>query len=236
VRTTVKGWLGRRGTVVARSLLRGLGVPRWGNLRRTEPFSRHFGFERGTPVDRHYLHGFLDRHRARITGDVLEIQGDGHARRFGHHLRTVDTVDINPAFAPTYTCDLARADGVIPSDRYDCFLLPNTLCVLRDIEDCLRQALRVVKPGGIVLATTASFVPLNPDSPDYWRLTADGWREVAARAWPGQSTTIEAHGNCLSAVAAMLGLAAEELRVDELDVADPLYPVLVTLQVEKAGR
>jgi SAM-dependent methyltransferase len=235
LRARARALLGRRGTVVARSVLRGLGLPRWGNLRRTAPFSRHFGFERGTPVDRHYLHRFLEAERASITGDVLEIQGDGHTRRFGQALGVVHTVDINPDFAATYTCDLALADGIIPSNRYDAFLLPNTLCVLRDIEGCLRQALRVVRPGGVVLATTATFVPLNPDTPDYWRLTAEGWRELAARVWDGHAVTIEAHGNCLASVAAMLGLAAEELTEPELDVQDPLYPVLVTLKVVKAA-
>jgi SAM-dependent methyltransferase len=235
LRDRARALLGRRGTVVARSVLRGLGLPRWGNLRRTEPFSRQFGFDRGTPVDRHYLHRFLEAERPRITGDVLEIQGDGHTRRFGQALRATHTVDINPEFAATYTCDLALADGIIPSDRYDAFLLPNTLCVLRDIEGCLRQALRVVRPGGVVLATTSTFVPLNPGTPDYWRLTPDGWQELAARVWAGHAVTIEGHGNCLASVAAMLGLAAEELTEPELDLHDPLYPVLVTLKVVKAA-
>ncbi len=234
LRERARALLGPHGTVVARSVLRGLGLPRWGNLRRTEPFSRNFGFDRGTPIDRHYLHAFLRANQAAITGDVLEIQGSDHARRYGHALGDTHTVDINPAFAPTYLCDLAQAD-VIPSGRYDCFLLPNTLCVLRDIEGCLRQALRVVKPGGVVLATTATFVPLVPDGADYWRLSADGWREIASRVWAGHDVTIDAHGNCLAAVSAMLGLAAEELSADELDVHDPHYPVLVTLRVVKAA-
>ena len=39
-------------TVKARCLIRGYEVPRWGNLRRTIPFSASYGFERGQPVDR----------------------------------------------------------------------------------------------------------------------------------------------------------------------------------------
>jgi SAM-dependent methyltransferase len=222
--------------VVARSVLRGLGLPRWGNLRRVEPFSRRFGFERGTPIDRYYLHTFLAAHAAAITGDVLEIQQPDYTRRFGRALVATDSVDVNPAFSPTYLCDLAQAERIIPSDRYDCFLLPNTLCVLRDIEGCLRQALRVVRPGGVILATTATLGPLAPDVPDYWRLSVDGWREILTRTWPGCGVLIEAHGNCLAATAAMLGLAAEELTPAELDVLDPLYPVLVTIRCDKPLR
>jgi len=231
---TIKGSVRRRLTarqqVLARCLLRGKPWPRWGNLRRVDPFSANFGFDRGTPIDRFYLHRFLDQNRDVITGDVLEIQSPGYTRLFGRHVRRADSVDINPAVLPTYVCDLAKSGGVIPPDRYDCFLLPNTLCVLQDIEGCLRQAVRVVKPGGTVLATTAAFVPLTPDYPDYWHLSADGWREVALRSWSGCGVEIHSHGNCLAAVAAMLGLAVEELTPAELEVDDPRYPVLVTLK------
>jgi hypothetical protein len=230
LREFIKRRVSARTLVRLRCLERGLPIPRWGNLRRVRPFSDNFGFERGTPVDRYYLHRFLDRHRSLITGRVLEIQNSGYTVRFGHDVRTTHTVDIVPAFNPTYVCDLARSEHVIPSDTYDCFLLPNTLCVLRDVEACLRHALRVTRPGGVILASTAALVPLTGDAPDYWHLSAAGWREVAARAWGGAGEyEIEAHGNCLAAVAAMLGLAHEELDRAELDFDDPRFPVLVTL-------
>jgi hypothetical protein len=73
-------------TVKARCLLRGYRLPRWGNLRRTTPFSSRFGFERGQPIDRFYLHRFLSAHREVITGDVLEelteAELDVHDARF----------------------------------------------------------------------------------------------------------------------------------------------------------
>src|ERR1044071_5992531 len=75
---------GPRTTVRMRCLLHGYGLPRWGNLRRTAPFSSTFGVERGTPVDRHYLHRFLDAHRELITGSVLEVQVSSYTTRFGH--------------------------------------------------------------------------------------------------------------------------------------------------------
>jgi len=229
----IKSLAGPHWTARARCLLRGLGLPRWGNLRRPRPFSDCFGFDRGTPVDRYYLDAFLKTHRAGITGDVLEIQMSQYTERYGHGVRRAHSVDISPRFRPTFLCDLARADLVVPSDAYDCFLLPNSLGNLRDVEGCLRQALRVVKPGGVILATAAGFVPLTPDCPDYWHLSAAGWQEIAARVWPACVVRVESHGNCLAAVAAMLGLAWEELTPAELDATDPRYPVLVTLACRK---
>ena len=35
------------------------GSVRFGDLRRLSPISRHFGFDRGTPIDRYYIEGFL---------------------------------------------------------------------------------------------------------------------------------------------------------------------------------
>jgi SAM-dependent methyltransferase len=228
-----KQWAGPRWTVRARVLLRGKEWPRWGNLRRTTPFSTMFGVDRGTPVDRYYLEGFLRSNQQHITGDVIEIQSASYTERFGTDFRVAHSIDIRPDFNPTYVCDLSACDDAVPSDRYDCFLLPNTVQHLRDVEPALRHALRIVKPGGVVLASAAGFIPLIPDGPDYWRITADGWRVVAARVWPGCDIVIESHGNCLSAIAALHGLAAEELTTLELDVNDRRYPVLMTIRCTK---
>jgi hypothetical protein len=228
-----KRWAGPGATVKARCLLRGFDVPRWGNLRRAVPFSLNFGFERGTPIDRYYLHQFLDRHRTAITGDVLEVQTNAYTTRFGHDLTRTDTFDIIEQFRPTYLCDLAHSDRVLPDAAYDCLLLPNTLPHLRELDACLIHALRVLRPGGVLLASAAGLLPLTPDVPEYWRLTPDGWRDVLSRAWAGADLTVTGHGNCLSAAAAQFGLALEELRGAELDVEDRRYPVLTTIVCRK---
>jgi hypothetical protein len=232
VRQYVKARLSPASLTRLRVLTRGLGSPRWGNLRRLRPFSEHFGFDRGTPIDRYYLHRFLQANAADIRGDVLEIQMPGYTRRFGRDLRRCDSIDIDSTHAPTYCCDLAAAD-MVPSGEYDCFLAPNTINLLRDIRGSLRHMLRVVKPGGVVLATGAVLGPLMADAADYWHLSADGWRELVHEAWAGHEYDVQPHGNCLTATAALLGLAHEELTADELEYQDPRYPVLVTLRCRR---
>jgi hypothetical protein len=231
-RAGLKTAMGPRLTVLARCLLRGLPVPRWGNLRRVEPFSGIFGFDRGTPVDRFYLHRFLDQHRSVVTGRVLEVQVPSYTRTYGHDVETSHTVDINPQFQATYTCDLADAPQ-IQSNSYDCFLAPNTLQHVADLTPALRTMLRVVKPGGTVLASAPALLPLIPDGDDYWRLSPAGWRKMLMQAWAGCDIAVEGHGNCLAAIAAMHGLALEELTDEELSADDPRYPVLVTIKCRK---
>src|SRR6266850_2177138 len=112
IRALVKRSVSPRTLVWLRCVTRGLPVPRWGNLRRVRPFSEHFGFERGTPVDRYYVHKFLDRHRHLITGRVLEIQAPDYARRYGHGLAVAHSIDLVAGYNAnlTYLCDLAKSE------------------------------------------------------------------------------------------------------------------------------
>ena len=228
----VKALAGPRLTTLARCVLRGLPIPRWGNLRRVEPFSAVFGFDRGTPVDRFYLHRFLDANRALVTGRVLEVQVPSYTRTYGHDVEVAHTVDINAAFRPTYVCDLADA-AAIPADSYDCLLAPNTLQYVADLPAALGTMLRVVKPGGAILASAPTLLPLIPDGEELWHFSPDGWRRTLAREWAGCDVVVEGHGNCLSAIAAMHGLALEELTDEELSANDPRFPVLVTIRCRK---
>jgi hypothetical protein len=48
----------------------------WGDLRRLQPVSREFGYDRGLPIDRYYIERFLEAHRWDIYGRTLEIGDD----------------------------------------------------------------------------------------------------------------------------------------------------------------
>ncbi len=213
--------------------MRRKGLPLWGNLRRLRPFSSNFGFDRGKPIDRYYLEKFLRENSRYISGKVLEIQINGYTLRFGKDISVTHTVDIRREFNPTYLCDLAECDNVIPDDYYDCFVMPNTLHHLQDLHKCLKNALRIVRPGGVILASASAFIPLVPDIPDYWRLSVNGWKEIINKAWAGCDVELKSYGNCLAVVASMLGLSSEELKEKELDFNDARYPVLITIFCRK---
>jgi len=61
---------------------------RFGSLRRTKPISSDFGFDRGTPVDRHYIEAFLRQRSSDIRGHCLELGGDFYLRSFGSGVTT----------------------------------------------------------------------------------------------------------------------------------------------------
>jgi hypothetical protein len=60
-----------------------LGSVRFGDLRRLSPFSRCWGLDRGTPVDRYYIERFLAKNADDIRGRVLEIADNTYTLRFG---------------------------------------------------------------------------------------------------------------------------------------------------------
>ena len=53
---------------------------------------------------------------------------------------------------------------------------------------------------------------------------------------PAASADITSYGNVLSCAAFLYGLAAEELRAEELDVNDPAFPLIVAARLRKESR
>jgi len=46
----------------------------------SEPLSRKFGFDRGTPIERVYIDQFLSEKRHLIQGTVVEVGGNAYTR------------------------------------------------------------------------------------------------------------------------------------------------------------
>jgi hypothetical protein len=60
------------------------------------PLSREFGFDRGAPVDRRYIEGFLTRHAGDVRGRVLEVKDAAYTRRFGgERVEVSDVLDVD---------------------------------------------------------------------------------------------------------------------------------------------
>src|SRR5262249_46175431 len=126
--------------------------PRWGNLRRLEPFSKGYGLDRGTPVDRYYLSTFLGREWSTVRGTVLEMERPEWTEKFG--AATVDCLDIADMDATNIhaniVVDLCDPDS-LPAKRYDCIIAPQTLQYLRDPVVALRNFWQALTPTGSLL-------------------------------------------------------------------------------------
>jgi glycosyltransferase involved in cell wall biosynthesis/SAM-dependent methyltransferase len=214
-----------------------VGSVRFGDLRRTKPISREYGYERGRPVDRYYVEGFLARHPTDVRGRVLEIGDASYTRRFGGDRVTVSDVfhvdGDNPA--ATIVGDLTDADHV-PTGTFDCVILTQTLQLIYDVPAALRTAYRILKPGGVLLATVPGISHISADEwrgTWYWAFTTLSARVLFEEAFPKANVQVTAHGNVLAATAFLHGLAAEELDQRELDHSDREYEMLITIRAVK---
>ncbi len=206
-------------------------------LARGRPVSYRWGYDRGTPIDRYYIERFLGERRADITGRVLEVKSDDYARQFGEGVTDVDVLDVdsgNPQ--ASVVTDLASADA-IADGSYDCFVLTQTLQYIFDVGAALRHAARILRPGGVLLATVPSVTRVTTEIAelrDYWRFTEDSCAELIRTAFGDPEPLVQAYGNVLACTAFLAGLAAEELPRSRLDLHDPAFPLVVAVRAVKA--
>jgi SAM-dependent methyltransferase len=208
-----------------------------GTIRRTTPLSDHWGRDRGTPLDRYYIEHFLAGASNVIRGRVLEVMNADYTRRFGTAVERSDVLDIDPANpAATIVADLANADD-IPSETFDCFILTQTLQYIYEIRSAVGHAHRILRPGGTLLCTvpTVSRIARRELQSEYWRLTTAACSRLFGDVFAGGVVEVRSHGNVLTAVAFLVGMAREELSSRELDRDDPFFPVIVTVQARKAA-
>jgi SAM-dependent methyltransferase len=256
-------WLAARGGAAAgRALRRGAGLARgltdrvlrrapdrtvtppvgriqFGDLRRLQPMSRTFGYDRGLPVDRHYIEAFLAARAGDIQGRVLEIGDDAYTRRFGaDRVTRRDVLHVESISGATFVGDLARADHV-PSAAFDCVILTQTLQLIYDVRAALTTVHRILKPGGRLLATAPGISQISDDqwrASWCWSFTSTSLGRLLAETFPLGDVVIETHGNVLAAIAFLHGVAAEELEPAELAYRDRAYELLITARACKAGR
>jgi glycosyltransferase involved in cell wall biosynthesis/SAM-dependent methyltransferase len=138
----------------------GVGGESFGSLRRVVPLSRSFGFERGQPIDRYYIERFLGDHAHDVRGRVLEVGDSAYTRRFGGtEVSAIDVLHINDGNPEaTIVDDLSRATR-LPSAAFDCVLVIQTLHLIFDLAEAVRTIRRILKPGGVVLATFPGISP-----------------------------------------------------------------------------
>lgn len=210
----------------------------FGDLHRVEPITRSFGFERGRPVDRYYIEGFLARHAADIRGRVLEVGDPSYTRQFGGERVTLSDVlhieEGNPH--ATIVANLADAPD-LPSVAFDCFICTQTLTYVYAIRDAVRTIHRILKPGGVLLASVPGISQISRYDMDrwgeYWRFTSLSAHRIFAEEFRAENVAAEAHGNVLTATAFLHGLAVEDLARDELDFHDPDYELVVTIRAKR---
>jgi SAM-dependent methyltransferase len=219
------------------AIRRSLRPVRWGNLRRSAPVSRRYGFDRGTPIDRVYLDQFFRARAADIRGRVLEVDAPVFTERHADPaaVTAVDVVDVDGRNdRATILADLADP-GALPTESFDCVVLPQTLQYVSDPSIAVANLWSALAPGGVLLLTVPAVAKIDHHARDVdaWRWVPNGLRAQLVRGCPGGEIEVSAFGNALSGAAFLVGASAEDLGDHRVAEVDPEFPVLVAARVRK---
>ncbi len=204
------------------------------DLARTEPVSRKFGANRGTPIDRWYIERFLRARSGDIRGRAMEIADAKYTRMFGGDRVTAAEVLHVTADNPDATLvgDLCQPDG-LPERRVDCFICTQTLNFIFDFQSAIRGLHRLLKPGGKALVTLAGISQISRYDMDrwgdYWRFTTMSARKAFEEVF-GPGVEVSSAGNVLAATAFLQGLAVQDLPDPSvLETTDQDYQLIITV-------
>lgn len=199
------------------------------------PVSTVFGFDRGKPIDRYYIEHFLKLHQSNIQGNVLEVGDNAYTLEYGKGVSKSDVLDIIKTKESTIVGDLATGEN-IPISAFDCIILTQVIHVIYDIKSALRNTLKALKPGGVLLLTTtgiSQFCGCDRYG-DYWRFTDLSLKILLSEIDSSNEIKINAYGNVAVAKAFLDGLALHEIPHELLQYHDPIYQVVLTAFVRKA--
>jgi SAM-dependent methyltransferase len=209
----------------------------WGDLRRTIPVSRDYGWDRGSPVDRYYIKKFLNGNKADIRGSVLEIKERIYTERFGgSKVSCSDILDIDSSNkSATIYADL-RDGNALPEGKYDCIILTQTLHVIDDYDAAIKNLYKMLNKNGILLCTLPSVARIGYDTGekgDFWRFTKASARYIFKKHFAEDKLQIKTYGNVFTSICFLEGVSMEEITREELDYHDKDWPLIVCVRGAK---
>lgn len=241
MRSARKVKLGRHWTRRAKSPRAGsvidVGRFDFGDFHRFAPVSWNYGFSRGAPLDRFYIERFLDHHRARIHGRVLEVEERTYTVQFGgQRVSHSDVLHVSPDHAgATVIADLTDAPH-IPSNHYDCVILTQTLQYIYETRAALRTLHRILRPGGTLLATVPGLSRTSDplwSASWYWNFTSRSAKRLFAEVFQPANMEVKGFGNLFVAAAFLYGLAQSDIAREDLLHEDEGFEITIAIRAEK---
>ncbi|GHT90454.1 hypothetical protein FACS1894122_00730 [Alphaproteobacteria bacterium] len=206
-------------------------------ITETQPISRLFGFDRGTPIDRYYIEKFLKENQQYIKGTVLEISENTYSRKFSSGMIKQEILHFdNTNLEATIIGDLTDT-STLPENAIDCFICTQTFNFIYDVKKALIGTRFLLKEGGVLLATVGGLSQISRYDMDrwghFWSFTNKSI-EMLAKDAGFREIQIITYGNVAAATAFIQGLAQEDLSdISILDRTDEDYQVTIGLRAIK---
>lgn len=209
----------------------------FGDFCKTEPISADFGFDRGLPIDRYFIEGFLARSASRIRGRVLEIGDNEYTLRFGgKQVEKSDVLHVDAANPVATIIGDISTPGTLPERAFDCIVLTQTLHLIFDMRGALAELAKSLRPGGTLLVTVPGISPIDRGAWGhtwFWSLTETALGRLLASMFEERDVELETFGNVFAATCFLQGLAVSEVPAAKLDVLDKSFPVIVAAAARK---
>jgi len=207
------------------------------NLESTKPVSTKFGFDRGLPIDRYYIEKFLNKNKKYIKGSVLEISENKYTKKFGgNRVKKSMVINYKKTRGVNLVANLETGSGVL-EELADCFIMTQTLPFVFDISNVIKNSLKLLKKGGVLLITTPGITQISRYDMDrwgqYWSLTDLAIKKLFSEFVTNKNIHTETYGNVKSSSLFLYGLSASEVDRGELDYNDPNYQLVVCARITK---
>jgi len=211
-------------------------------FRNLQPLGK--GKSAGLSIIRYYWADFLEQYVADIRGHALEVEETTILRQYGGDAVTqADAIDLTAHHDEVrVVADLSRAEHVA-GEQYDCFVLPFSTAVIYDIEAALHHAVRLLKPGGVLLVNfwcMDFYFHRGLDMGTGGALYMHHWftpiqvHDLLHRTGLTTSDyTTQIYGNLMARMAFLLNLPARDLTPHERDLVDPGQPLMMGVRVVK---
>jgi len=202
-----------------------------------KPISDIYGFDRGKPLDRCYIEKFLEENSNDILGDCLELLNDEYTKRYGGSRVTKSVIlDIEKENQKaTLISDLRNLAGVA-DNSFDCIILTQVLQFIDDLDASILECYRVLKPGGVLLATLPSISRIDCTSGevgDYWRFTTASARFLFEKKFKKENIVVDSKGNAGAGIYFYAGMSEEDTTKKFFQANDRNFPLIVTVKAIK---
>lgn len=208
---------------------------------KTEPISKQFGTERGTPIDRYYIGEFLAECKEYICGDVLEIEDSTYTYEYGgERVKNAIVMDVSSeAGQVDFIANLETGEGIKESIA-DCFILTQTLMYIFDIKTAAKNIAKLLKQNGVALITCSGISQNSRRCMDNYGCYFNFNKDVFVKMFENEANmkVIKAgsYGNVKTVSAHINGVCCEDLDEKDFIPNDKYYPLIVYAVVRKSDE
>jgi glycosyltransferase involved in cell wall biosynthesis len=210
------------------------GQVNWGNIRNLVPIGKLLDVPRGTSIHAFYCQKALSACRAVVKEPMLYI-GEPQTESSRQTMTALLGAD-NLAMLQTVTVEEFQSKHWGAS-QFNCILISDCLEYLPDPAPLLALAKQLLNPNGVLLAILPGLQSGHRQCGVknlHWRFTTHSASNLFEQQFGREQLQIASYGNVLTTVAALHGLAAEELKPQELEPQDPAYEVTIFVRAVNA--